>query len=280
LGAVLFFQDQINQWFLPVGSTPAEVATLPAVEPPVDPAEMKTPPAEGPETAEAFTAGTTTLTPLQKAQGVASEQTQPMVSKTQPVTLVPETEVLASLNDAHESPSLQDSLTPIQTDHQKISKRADQETDSVLTDLPMQPADTARMVEPEAVAPALEPTTETAPTVTSSSTVAEVTSPAVDPLEKADWIRERPGKHYTLQLLGVEHLPSLKDFVARHGLEDRAFYYTARRKGKPWYPLLWGVFLDKKSAIRASRQLPAEVQRDGYWIRQFSELQAELNQNQ
>lgn len=100
-----------------------------------------------------------------------------------------------------------------------------------------------------------------------------------DSLRKEAWIRTRPPGHYTLQLLGVENLQALKGFVSRHSLQKQAFYYNTLHRGKPWHPLLWGEFPDKKSAIQASKQLPPEVRSNGYWLRSFGDLQAQIKEN-
>ena len=146
-------------------------------------------------------------------------------------------------------------------------------SDSIKASISTEPA---VVVQPEVAPPSTEHPIEAAAPAVSAPVIQAKSTPMRDSLAKIDWIRSRPADHFTLQLLGVERLQALKDFVTRHGIEDRAFYYVTQRKGKPWHPLLWGDFPDKKSAIKGSGQLPAEVQRKGYWIRQFKELQAEL----
>ena len=95
----------------------------------------------------------------------------------------------------------------------------------------------------------------------------------MDLLQREDWVLTRPAVHYTLQLLGVEKLQSLKEFIERHHLRDKAFYIETERNGKSWYPLLWGEYPDKLSAIESSHQLPLEVQSKGTWVRSFGALQ-------
>jgi DamX protein len=95
----------------------------------------------------------------------------------------------------------------------------------------------------------------------------------MDLLRRDDWVLTRPAVHYTVQLLGVEKLQSLKAFIERHHLRDKAFYIETERNGKSWYPLLWGEYPDKPSAIESSHQLPLEVQSKGTWVRSFGALQ-------
>jgi DamX protein len=98
-------------------------------------------------------------------------------------------------------------------------------------------------------------------------------------LGKEAWILARPNGHFTLQLLGVENLKALEKFVRQYNLTAQAFYIETQRNGKPWYPLLWGDFPDKKSAIKASGELPQEVQKSGYWPRPFAALKQEIKRS-
>ena len=96
---------------------------------------------------------------------------------------------------------------------------------------------------------------------------------SIDLLRDREWVYSRPAKHYTLQLLGVESLESLESFVKQNALTGDVFYLKTQRKGKPWYPLLWGEFPDKSSAIKAQHDLPPKVRRQGIWARTFADLQ-------
>ncbi len=107
---------------------------------------------------------------------------------------------------------------------------------------------------------------------------AVLTADPVDPLSGSEWVRTRTPEHYTLQLLGVESLASLKKYVSQHGLKGEIFYIKTLRNGKPWFSLLWGEFPDKLNAINAQQDLPPSVKRAGIWSRSFAELQKLLAQ--
>ena len=98
-----------------------------------------------------------------------------------------------------------------------------------------------------------------------------------DPLDKNNWLLEQNPEHFTLQLIGVEQLASLRRFVARHGLEKQAGYIRTKRKGKAWYVLLWGVYPERDAAQKAKRNLPRSLKGRDVWARTVGSLQQELN---
>ena len=103
--------------------------------------------------------------------------------------------------------------------------------------------------------------------------------PPQDPLHRDEWVLARPPGHYTLQLLGVEDLAELKDFIRRHQLQGELFYIKTWRNGRPWYPLLFGEFTDKQGALEAKRRLRGKLQRQDAWPRPFAALQAILKRS-
>jgi flagellar motor protein MotB len=101
-----------------------------------------------------------------------------------------------------------------------------------------------------------------------------------EPVEDATtaWVRSRPPSDYTLQLIAVENLDSLKRYIKNNGLAGEAQTFKMTRNGKPWYALLWGDFPDRNSALQAATTLPAKVQKTGVWARTFSSLQQSIAQ--
>ncbi|RDH83455.1 MAG: hypothetical protein DIZ78_14350 [endosymbiont of Escarpia spicata] len=99
----------------------------------------------------------------------------------------------------------------------------------------------------------------------------------VDPLDKNNWLLEQNPEHFTLQLIGVEQLASLRRFVKRHDLEKQAGYIRTKRKGKAWYVLLWGVYPERDAAQKAKRKLPRSLGGRDVWARTVGSLQQELN---
>jgi DamX protein len=91
-------------------------------------------------------------------------------------------------------------------------------------------------------------------------------------LRTAGWLSEQPAGSYTLQLLAVGNIESVKAAVAKYGLQEQAFSIEGKRQGRPWYPLLWGVYPDKESALGAITRLPPELQKSGAWARSLVSL--------
>jgi septal ring-binding cell division protein DamX/type II secretory pathway predicted ATPase ExeA len=87
------------------------------------------------------------------------------------------------------------------------------------------------------------------------------------------WVASQPPGNYTLQLLAVGNLQSIQSFIRKHGLSGEVFTIKTRRKGQPWYPLLWGSFSDRDAAQLASKQLPPAIRKAGFWARTFASLQ-------
>jgi DamX protein len=87
------------------------------------------------------------------------------------------------------------------------------------------------------------------------------------------WVMSRPPSGYTLQLIAVENLDSLRRYIAKNNLAGETQTFRMMRKGKPWYALLWGEFPDRPTALKAVSRLPARVQKAGVWPRTFASLQ-------
>ncbi|MCU7850618.1 MAG: AAA family ATPase [Candidatus Thiodiazotropha sp. (ex Monitilora ramsayi)] len=86
------------------------------------------------------------------------------------------------------------------------------------------------------------------------------------------WMLSQPAGNYTVQLLAAGNIESIQRYIDQHGLSGEAFAIQTQRKGKPWYPLLWGTFPDRASALSGIKRLPPAVQSGGAWARSFSSL--------
>jgi DamX protein len=145
-----------------------------------------------------------------------------------------------------------------------------------------QGADGADEVEPQAPPEQQITANEVNATVeTETPEVAEVVE-RVEPTKPAQeesgdaatsWVMSRPPKSYTLQLIAVENLDSLRRYIAKNNLAGETQTFRMMRKGKPWHALLWGEFADRPTALKAVSRLPARVQKAGVWPRTFESLQ-------
>ncbi len=100
------------------------------------------------------------------------------------------------------------------------------------------------------------------------------TAPATSSLLRdSEWLAARPAGAYTVQLLAVENVESVQQVVEKHGLGEAAFTVRTERKGRPWYPLLWGQYPNRPAALEAIKRLPAPLRAGGAWARSFASLQ-------
>ena len=103
----------------------------------------------------------------------------------------------------------------------------------------------------------------------------KATAVQVDPsglLKSSDWLDGQPKAGYTLQLLAVGNLESVRSTVSKYKLQEQAFSIQGERQGQPWYPLLWGVYPSREAALAALKDLPAELRKSGAWARSLVSL--------
>lgn len=92
-------------------------------------------------------------------------------------------------------------------------------------------------------------------------------------------ILKKDKKRYTLQLVASSNEQRIKDFIREYKLAPQAKYYTGKRKGKPWYTVVYGDFADKQAAIAAAQKLPDAVKNLEPWARQYTHIQDSINKN-
>lgn len=84
---------------------------------------------------------------------------------------------------------------------------------------------------------------------------------------------------YTLQLVASSNEQRIKEFITKHRLAPHAKYYTSKRKGKPWYTVVYGDYSDKQSAMASAKKLPDAVKKLEPWARQYANIQESINKN-
>lgn len=85
-----------------------------------------------------------------------------------------------------------------------------------------------------------------------------------------------PGKYYTLQLSGGTIPDELYRMARRHKLTNYVVYET-ERSGQRWYVLVAGEYATLTAANQALKVLPAELRRNGPWVRSLRQVQNELH---
>jgi DamX protein len=91
-------------------------------------------------------------------------------------------------------------------------------------------------------------------------------------LKSVEWLSKQPPGSYTVQLLAVENIESLQPVIDRYALHDEAFSVRTERQGRTWYPLLWGTFPNRASALNAIKRLAPGLRKGGAWARTISSL--------
>lgn len=90
------------------------------------------------------------------------------------------------------------------------------------------------------------------------------------------WIKGREAGHYTLQLLGVSTEQAAKEFVARHKDLNNLIYFKNKRNKGLWFSVLYGDFVNKTEASKASTSMPASLGKLKPWLRNFKDVRLEL----
>jgi DamX protein len=131
---------------------------------------------------------------------------------------------------------------------------------------PPSPAEAARDVEP---APAPPPAA--APRAAASSATAPDADGPV--LRDTGWLREQPAGHFTIQILALSDLQSLRRYGREQGLDMDLAWFRTVRDGRDWYVLVAGSYPDAETARVAIAGLPEPVRSNKPWVRSFGSIQ-------
>ncbi len=93
---------------------------------------------------------------------------------------------------------------------------------------------------------------------------------------REDWLMKQNPTSFTIQLLGLQAEKGISSFLRRHPLSGRVAYYSTKRNGKLWFPVLYGVYPDRKMAVQARDGLPETLRKSGVWLRTMGSVQKEI----
>ncbi|MCU0835013.1 MAG: SPOR domain-containing protein [Chromatiaceae bacterium] len=120
-------------------------------------------------------------------------------------------------------------------------------------------------IAPPAIEPA--PPAESEPVaVVAVEDAAGAPAVAVDPLTPPPTLVTETAI-YALQLIGFHELERLREFALDARLADPVWRLTERYRGRPWYPLIQGLYPDYAAAQAAVAQLPPALRGLDPWIR-------------
>lgn len=90
------------------------------------------------------------------------------------------------------------------------------------------------------------------------------------------WLLQQKPSSYTIQLVGLQDEKGVAKFIQRHSLTGPIAYYRTQRSGKPWYPVLYGVYPTKVRANSARNNLPEAILKSGPWLRSLNAVQKDI----
>ena len=89
-------------------------------------------------------------------------------------------------------------------------------------------------------------------------------------------LKQKPARHYTLQLSAGPDLAALKQSARQLSLPQTSWVYQTEYQGKPWFVLIQGDYATSAQAKAAIATLPAQVKRGAPWPKSFAQVQKEI----
>ncbi|MBL4584141.1 MAG: hypothetical protein JKX83_05945 [Pseudomonadales bacterium] len=85
---------------------------------------------------------------------------------------------------------------------------------------------------------------------------------------------------YTLQLFGTHDANKARVFLQKYAGISELRYYKGQHKGKPWYMVVAGVYVNSTSAANGVNRLPKALKRMKPWSRKLEAIQSSIRQHQ
>lgn len=92
-------------------------------------------------------------------------------------------------------------------------------------------------------------------------------------LRGSKWVEEQKSDTYTLQLSSLPDEKSALKFIRTHKLESQAAYFRVVVKNVPRFTVIYGVYDTHDAAKQSITSLPASLQKNQPWVRNFGQLQ-------
>jgi len=221
-------------------------------------------------TAAKATAAKATAAKATAAKATAAKATKPQQAKKpeKPVVVVKE-EVKKPLVKAVEEVQAPAVKQPVKLE--KPSPALAQKK-GVPTPAPVEDRSTA-LVQKEV--PAVKVTEARAATVATKKSAVAVKSHSGGFLRE-EWLLKQSSSSYTIQLVGLQDEKGIAKFIRRHSVSDHIAYYRTQRNGKPWFPVLYGVYSTKSRAVDARDKLPKSLVNSGVWLRTLGSVQKDM----
>lgn len=85
-----------------------------------------------------------------------------------------------------------------------------------------------------------------------------------------------PASNYALQLAALESEQAVNEFIQEHSLQNRVFVYETRRKGAPWFMVLFDKYPSALDARDAQKLLPENLRNLSPWPKSFVRIHEEI----
>ena len=101
-------------------------------------------------------------------------------------------------------------------------------------------------------------------------------TPVASEIKREDWVWQQRPDNYTLQLASLLSEDEVLQFIQANKLETGVAYMKVVIDGTTRYNIIYGVYNTYDQARRAIKTLPANLQQDKPWVRNFGLLQKML----
>lgn len=89
-------------------------------------------------------------------------------------------------------------------------------------------------------------------------------------------LMQYPPENFTVQIMGSRSEENVQRFISQQLAAFNAVYFETLHQDRPWFVVVMGNFVSRDVASRAISDLPASIRRMDPFIRQISEVQANL----
>lgn len=94
-----------------------------------------------------------------------------------------------------------------------------------------------------------------------------------DAIRREAWLLKQSPDSYTLQLIGVGDELTIAGFIRRHQLQGEVAYFRTKSNGRPWFPVLYGIYSSRSAAVAARSKLPGDLAGQDIWPRSLASVQ-------
>ncbi len=98
-------------------------------------------------------------------------------------------------------------------------------------------------------------------------------------IHQESWLLKQPFEKFSLQIISGGEEKSVIQYIKSQKTPGQFAYYRSTRKGKPWFPVLYGVYPSKEAAKKAAKKLPPALLKFKPWARSLESIQKEIRAN-